>query len=74
MADADVDLAPARLVAPLDDDWHKQLERWREQLGELVREIQSGHAAVAPLSSQVCRNCHLQDLCRLSSLQMDAGA
>ncbi len=74
MADHDVDLAPARLVAMLDDDWHKQLERWREQLGELVREIQSGHAAVAPLSSQVCRNCHLQDFCRLSSLQMDAGA
>jgi len=74
MADADLGLAPARLAAPLDGDWQKQLERWREQLGELVREIQSGHATVTPLSAQVCRNCHLQDFCRLSSLQMDADS
>ncbi len=70
MADTGLSLAPARLTATLDGDWQRQLERWREQLSELVREIQSGHAAVAPLSTQVCRNCHLQDFCRLSSLQM----
>lgn len=68
VADPQLSLGPARLQTPLDGDWDKQLDRWREQLYGLVDEIKNGYAAVSPASSQICRNCHLQDFCRLSSL------
>jgi probable DNA repair protein len=43
---------------------------WRNRLQALAQEIRAGHAAVAPrLSPSPCRNCGLQPLCRIESMQ-----
>lgn len=68
VADPQLTLGPVRLQAPLDGDWDQQLGRWRQQLDGLANEIKNGYAAVSPVGPQICRNCHLQDFCRLSSL------
>jgi probable DNA repair protein len=44
--------------------WPALLQRWREQLRELVQEFLSGHAAVRPQPG-ACEICHLQAFCRI---------
>jgi len=44
--------------------WPGLLQRWREQLRELVQEFLSGYAAVTPQPG-ACEICHLQAFCRI---------
>jgi RecB family exonuclease len=44
--------------------WPALLQRWREQLRELVQEFLSGYAAVTPQPG-ACEICHLQAFCRI---------
>ncbi len=52
-------------------DWPAVESWWRTQLGALAREIGTGWAAVAPRKyPSPCRQCELQSLCRIDSVQL----
>jgi ATP-dependent helicase/nuclease subunit B len=51
--------------------WRDMESWWRMQLGALAREIAGGWAAVTPRKSpSPCRQCKLQSLCRIDSVQI----
>jgi ATP-dependent helicase/nuclease subunit B len=52
-------------------DWSAVESWWRTHLGALAQEIQAGWAAVAPRRyPSPCRQCGLQSLCRIDSVQL----
>ncbi|HEX4049261.1 MAG TPA: PD-(D/E)XK nuclease family protein [Steroidobacteraceae bacterium] len=56
---------------PAGLDWSALQTQWRERLGALAQEFVDGHAAVDP-QPRACERCHLQMLCRIDVLQLDA--
>lgn len=52
-------------------DWAAATDHWHAALAALAGEFATGHAAVLPRSSAVCRNCGLQPLCRIGATTGD---
>jgi RecB family exonuclease len=69
---ADRDGRLPRLAAlPAALDWPRLQAQWRQRLGALVQEFLAGHAAVDP-QPRACERCHLQMLCRIGTVQLEA--
>ena len=60
-----LDLRPARTLAPSEGDWEDLRTRWRHQLISLGEEFRQGIAVAHPASAETCRYCHLQPFCRI---------
>lgn len=56
---------------PAGLDWQVVQEQWRERLDTLAQEFIDGHAAVEPQPG-ACERCHLQMLCRIDPLGLEA--
>jgi probable DNA repair protein len=72
----------AKGIKPYDQDpalrqlaaWTAVLAGWQREISGLADEIRSGFAAVLPKSSQVCKRCGLQALCRVREVMGEAAA
>lgn len=54
-------------------DWRELCEQWRDQIEALAQAVADGAAAVQPAQPQVCRNCDLQPLCRITLRDQQEG-
>ena len=59
----DSDLVPGLKIR---EDWAALIDEWREHLGVLGREIQSGTATITP-TKNACTYCALPGLCRIDT-------
>jgi hypothetical protein len=51
------------------------LEKWRQRITALMRELRVGDASLAFVPAVACRGCHLHALCRIDaseSIDVDA--
>jgi len=62
---------PRLAALPAALDWSSLQAQWRRRLGALVQEFVQGHAAVDP-QPRACERCHLQMLCRIDTVQLEA--
>jgi hypothetical protein len=60
-----LDLRPARTLAPAEGGWEDLRTRWRHQLIALGEEFRQGIAVAHPATAETCRYCHLQTFCRI---------
>ena len=54
------------------DDWGKQIQHWRQAIGELIVEVETGEASVRP-SAKACRYCDFAGMCRVGRIDDDEG-
>ncbi|HLK71352.1 MAG TPA: PD-(D/E)XK nuclease family protein, partial [Steroidobacteraceae bacterium] len=62
---------PQLRAVPASVDWQTLQSQWHERLSLLAREFITGQARVAP-QARACERCHLQTLCRIDVLQLEA--